>query len=129
MVLGARRLALGVAEICPMLQLTDPLTVLDKLPQEQFLLVYETTGQEGPEEQQNLHEDFRHSFGRVLDRLAPLWGEPDYLGTWEDDDFPDWYDALLMACWSRPEGTAYLAYQWSGPEVPMLLALGLRARG
>lgn len=99
---------------------------MEKLPEEQYLLVYEPSGEESPEEQGAKHEEFRQSFGRALDRLAAMWGEPNFMGTWEDAEFPDWYDALLIACWDRPKGTGYLAYQWSGPEMPMLIALGLK---
>lgn len=108
------------------MQLKDPLPLLEKLPEEQYLLVYEPSGEESPEEQGAKHEEFRQSFGRALDRLAAMWGEPNFMGTWEDAEFPDWYDALLIACWDRPKGKGYLAYQWSGPEMPMLIALGLK---
>jgi hypothetical protein len=108
------------------MKLDDPLTVLDKLDEEKYLLVHHTSGSETSEEQDLLHKDMRNAFGMALDRLATQWGEPNFLGGWDHPDFPDWYDAILMATWKHPEGTAYLGYQWSGPEVPMLIVLGRR---
>lgn len=102
----------------------DPLTVLEELQTEQYLLVFETTGQEPDKEQTQLDQDFRLAFGRAVDRLASRWGEPDFLGGWDDPDFPDWYDAVMMACWNRPDTLTYLAYQWSGPATPLLIAMG-----
>lgn len=107
------------------MQLTDPLTKLDDLTNEQYLLVVETSGMETPEEQETRHQDLRTAFGMALDRLATRWGEPQFLGGWDEENFPDWYDAVMMACWNRPEGTGYLAYQWAGADLPMTIAMGL----
>ncbi len=110
------------SELSPM-NVTDPLSLLDQPEQEQYLAVQHL---DGPEDQEQFHQEFTTAFEQTAQQLASSWGEPDFKGPWDDDDFPEWYDAIVMATWTRPEGTIYLAYQWSGPDVPMLLTLGQR---
>jgi hypothetical protein len=104
--------------------MTDPLAALAILDKEQYLLVFEVSGQESSKEQEGLDRDFRLAFGRAIDRVAEQLGEPDFLGGWDDSAFPEWYDAVMMATWNRNNDVIYLAYQWSGSDTPMLIAMG-----
>ena len=67
---------------------------------------------------------FRQEYGNLVEQVAQAWGRPDFQGDGEAEGFPDWYDALELACWRRGEHIAYVAFQHSDKELPMIVVLG-----
>ncbi len=63
-------------------------------------------------------------FDAVVAEVAGHWGEPAYRGSAEDDGFPGWSEALLLACWQRGESTAFVALRQDDDDAPMFIELG-----
>ncbi len=60
--------------------------------------------------------------------VAGAWGPPGFHGTVEEDGFPMWSDALVLATWWHGEKVAYLAVRQEDDADPVTLEAGAHAR-
>ncbi len=71
-----------------------------------------------------LFEEFTTEFEAAGEIIRKAWGDPSWEGSVEEDDFPDWSEALLLTCWRRGEVVAYLALRHDDDHAPMFLEVG-----
>ena len=67
-------------------------------------------------------------FHEVVDEARESWGTPHFLGSVEDDAFPLWSDALVLATWWRGDVVAYLAVRHEAEGAPLTLEAGAHGR-
>ena len=60
---------------------------------------------------------------------ADEWGAPAFFGTVEDETFPLWSDALVLAAWWRDDKVAFLALRHEDDADPLTVEAGAYARG
>lgn len=60
--------------------------------------------------------------------VAEEWGPPGFHGTVEEDTFPMWSDALVLATWWHGDKVAYLAVRQEDDADPVTLEAGAHAR-
>jgi len=57
--------------------------------------------------------------------LTAVWGEPEFHGRWDDDDYPEWAFHDRIAFWQREGRYAYVAVRHEDKELPIELVLGV----
>ena len=68
--------------------------------------------------------ELARAFEAVVTDIAGDWGKPDYFGSAEQEDFPGWSEALLLASWLRDGHTAFVALRQDDDTQPMFIELG-----
>lgn len=67
-------------------------------------------------------------FHEVVEEAREGLGTPHFLGSVEEDAFPAWSDALLLATWWRGDTVIYLAVRHEADGDPITLEAGAHAR-
>ncbi len=69
-------------------------------------------------------DDFVADHRQAVEDLTRAWGDPEFDGAVDADDFPEWSEALVLAVWRRGEALAYLALRHDDDHSPMFLEIG-----
>ncbi|MGH9465374.1 MAG: hypothetical protein ACRD0X_06970 [Thermoanaerobaculia bacterium] len=77
-----------------------------------------------PEQLEAHFAELAQVFEAVVAEIAGDWGEPHYRGSAEQEDFPGWSAALLLASWLRDGHTAFVALRQDDDTEPMFIELG-----
>jgi len=76
------------------------------------------------EELEMLFEVFSRDFEDTVATLAEAWGAPTYKGSIDEDEFPGWSVALLLAYWQRDGALAYVSLRHDDDHEPMFIEVG-----
>jgi len=71
-----------------------------------------------------LFRRLQNAFRVAVAEVDAEWGPPAFVGSVEEETFPAWSDALLLAVWLRGGVTAYLALRHEAPQDPLTLEAG-----
>jgi hypothetical protein len=71
-----------------------------------------------------LFRRLQNSFRVAVSEVDAEWGPPAFVGSVEEESFPAWSDALLLAVWLRGGVTTYLALRHEAPQDPLTLEAG-----
>jgi hypothetical protein len=113
----------------------DPAAVLDRLHRAAPGAEPEVLERLGPPDESAPDSALDFLFRRLQARFHDLvaaaresWGEPHFLGSVEEDAFPLWSDALLLATWWRGDTVVYLAIRHEAEGDSVTLEAGAHAR-
>ena len=67
-------------------------------------------------------------FREDVEEVRRSWGDPHFFGTVEEEAFPGWSEALLLATWWHDEVVAFLAVHHDDDSLPLELRAGAWAR-
>jgi len=67
-------------------------------------------------------------FHELVDELRESLGTPHFVGSVEEESFPAWSDALLLATWWHGDTVVYLAVRNESDADPVILQAGAHAR-
>ena len=82
------------------------------------------TRQISDEELDALFADFQRDYVEASEELTKAWGPPAYQGAVDQDDFPDWSEALMITYWQRGEVLAFISLRHDDDHEPMFLEIG-----
>lgn len=116
----------------PHLDRSDP-TPLEELvarlqgePDEDEVYLAASHGFWEPEDREHFESTYaayQTFFAETVARLTAILGVPDFRGTWEAADFPDWAHGSEIAIWSQVGSPLWLRIEHEDRELPILIAL------
>lgn len=71
-----------------------------------------------------LFRRLQNAFRDAVSEVTAEWGPPAFAGSVEEEAFPAWSDALMLAVWLRGGVTAYLALRHEAAGDPLTLEAG-----
>jgi hypothetical protein len=77
-----------------------------------------------PQELEAHFAELARAFEAVVAEIARDWGAPAYVGSAEQEGFPGWSEALMLATWRRDGNTAFVALRQDDDDEPMFIELG-----
>jgi len=77
-----------------------------------------------PDEVDAFFASFLTDFDAVVATLSRAWGSPAYEGAVDDDDFPVWSEALVLAYWQHDTAVAFVSLRHDDDNEPMFLEVG-----
>ncbi len=78
----------------------------------------------GPARLEERFTELAGAFEAAVAEIVEEWGEPQYHGSAEQENFPGWSEALLLASWLHDGHTAFVALRQDDDTQPMFIELG-----
>jgi len=76
------------------------------------------------EELDERFEDFKKDMLAAVRVVTEAWGSPTFEGEADNDDFPQWSEALVLAYWQQRGDVAYIALRHDDDHSPMFIEVG-----
>lgn len=75
------------------------------------------------EEMEALYEEYAEIYRRTVERVRARWGEPDFEGDGDEEEFPHWTGAMEVAIWRRGNLWAMVFWDHQDREIPVRVVL------
>lgn len=75
-----------------------------------------------------LYDDALTLLDRLIEEVSEDWGVPMFIGSYGDEGYPPWSEAIKMAYWTYDEKFAFLAVRHADHEFPVSVEAGALTR-